>query len=61
MTAGRSPQDEAAWLDLDPATRERLDFLDPADFTVGPTAEAAARWERFTQILDKAENYRSPR
>jgi hypothetical protein len=56
----RSPQDEAAWRDLDPATRERLDFLDPEDFTVGPTAEAAEQWERFTATLDKAENYRSP-
>lgn len=54
----RSRQDEAAWRDLDPATRERLDFLDPEDFTVGPTAEAAEQWERFTAILDKAENYR---
>ncbi|WP_159029866.1 hypothetical protein [Streptomyces marincola] len=57
----RSPQDEAAWRDLDPATRERLDFLDPEDFTVGPTAEAAAQWERFTQTLDRAERYRPPR
>ncbi|MBL1068702.1 hypothetical protein [Streptomyces sp. 7-21] len=56
----RSPQDEAAWLDLDPATRERFDFLDPEDFTVGPTPEAAERWARFTAILDKAENYRPP-
>ncbi|UCM88574.1 hypothetical protein [Streptomyces marincola] len=56
----RSPQDEAAWRDLDPATRERLDFLDPEDFTVGPTAEAAAQWERFTQTLDRAERYRPP-
>ncbi|SFC20026.1 hypothetical protein [Streptomyces aidingensis] len=54
----RSPQDEAAWLDLDPATRERLHFLDPEDFTVGPTREAAEQWARFTAILDKAENYR---
>jgi hypothetical protein len=56
----RSPQDEAAWWDLDPATRERLDFLKPEDFTVGPTAEAAERWERFIEVLDRAENYRSP-
>lgn len=58
MTVARSPQDEAAWRDLDPATRERLDFLDPEDFTVGPTREAAEQWERFTAILDKAERYR---
>ncbi|GAA2049180.1 MULTISPECIES: hypothetical protein [Streptomyces] len=57
----RSPQDEAAWRDLDPATRARLDFLDPEDFTVGRTAEAAEQWQRFTTILDKAENYRSAR
>ena len=43
---------------MDPATRERLDFLDPEDFTVGPTREAAEQWERFTAILDKAERYR---
>ncbi|GAB3111896.1 hypothetical protein GCM10027160_13340 [Streptomyces calidiresistens] len=59
MTVARSPQDEAAWRDLDPATRERLDFLDPADFTVGPTPEAAERWERLTATLDRAERYPS--
>jgi hypothetical protein len=38
-----------------------MDFLDPEDFTVGPTAEGAEQWQRFTAILDKAENYRSGR
>lgn len=60
MAARWSAQDEAAWRDLDPATRERLDFLDPEDFTVGPTPEAAEQWQRFTAVLDKAERHQSP-
>lgn len=52
-------QDRAAWDSLPAETRARMDFLDPADFTVTGGGEAGVQdWARATQTLDRAERYR---
>lgn len=52
-------QDRAAWDSLPAETRQRMSFLDPADFTVTDGGEAGMDdWRRATQTLDRAEQYR---
>jgi hypothetical protein len=55
----QAQQDRAAWNSLPAETRQRMSFLDPEDFTVtGGTEAGMSDWERATQTLDRAEQYR---
>lgn len=55
--AERSRQAQAAWDALDPETRERLAFLSPEEFTVADGEESAQQWQRFVDVLDRAERH----
>jgi sarcosine oxidase gamma subunit len=55
--AERSQQDRAAWEALDPETRERVAFLSPDEFTVADGEESARQWQRFVDVLDRAERH----
>ncbi|MBY8886848.1 MULTISPECIES: hypothetical protein [Streptomycetaceae] len=55
--AQRSQQARAAWESLDPETRERVAFLSPEEFTVSDGEESARQWQRFVDVLDRAERH----
>ncbi len=56
-SAERSRQARAAWEALDPETRERVPFLSPEEFTVADGEESAQQWQRFVDVLDRAERH----